>query len=39
LDERERIAAGLRAESILASREYAFCLYPAGAIRGLRELL
>jgi hypothetical protein len=30
--ERERLQAGARAEAILSSREYAFCLYPAAAL-------
>jgi hypothetical protein len=32
-EERERINHGLRAESILSSRDYAFCLYPADLLR------
>jgi len=35
LGERERIATMLRAHAILASREYAFCLYPAEPLRRL----
>ena len=33
--ERERLQAGARAEAILSSREYAFCLYPAAALHQL----
>ncbi len=33
LDERSRIAGNQRTQSILASREYAFCLYPAEELR------
>jgi hypothetical protein len=32
---REQIAAALRARTIVGSREYAFCLYPAGDLRAL----
>lgn len=35
LSERERIANMLRAHAILASREYAFCLYPPEPLRRL----
>jgi hypothetical protein len=38
LDEREKIVGNLRTQSILASREYAFCLYPAEALRRLMEV-
>jgi hypothetical protein len=38
LSERERIARGLHTEKILASREYAFCLYPAESLRRLMEI-
>jgi hypothetical protein len=38
LAERKRIAEALRTEGILASREYAFCLYPADSLRRLMEL-
>lgn len=37
-DERERIAQALRVKAILASREYAFCLYPAEALKRLMDL-
>lgn len=33
LEERDRVNHGLRAESVLSSREYAFCLYPADLLR------
>ncbi len=36
--ERERLASLLRARSILASREYAFCLYPAEQLQRLMQL-
>jgi hypothetical protein len=36
--EREQIARALRAQSILASRDYAFCLYPAQPLRQLMEM-
>ncbi|HEY1785351.1 MAG TPA: hypothetical protein VGG30_07360, partial [Pirellulales bacterium] len=35
--ERDRLNTALRGEAILASREYAFPLYPAAALRGLME--
>jgi hypothetical protein len=35
--ERQRITSNLRTQSILASREYAFCLYPADALRRFME--
>jgi hypothetical protein len=35
LAERDQLAAGLRAEAILSSRDHAFCLYPAEALRKL----
>jgi hypothetical protein len=35
LDERASIETSLRASAILASREYAFCLYPEAALRQL----
>jgi hypothetical protein len=34
---RERMASQLQAQTILGSREYAFCLYPADELRGLME--
>ena len=37
-DERERISQALRVKAILASREYAFCLYPAEALKRLMDL-
>ncbi|MBI3838022.1 MAG: hypothetical protein HY288_08825 [Planctomycetia bacterium] len=36
--QREQIARALRAQSILTSREYAFCLYPAESLRQLMEM-
>ncbi len=33
--ERDRLLAGARAEAILSSRDYAFCLYPSGALHKL----
>lgn len=33
VEERDRINHGLRAESVLSSRDYAFCLYPADLLR------
>ncbi len=33
--ERERLLGGARAEAILAARDYAFCLYPAAALKKL----
>lgn len=38
LDERETTALALRAQGILASREYAFCLYPKEPLRRLMEI-
>ena len=38
LEDREQIAGAMRTNSILASREYAFCLYPAEALRPLMEM-
>lgn len=35
--ERERVAAKLRDEALLASREYAFCLYPAEDLQALMD--
>lgn len=35
LAERERLQAGSRAEAVLSSREYAFCLYPVGTLEKL----
>ena len=35
LGERERIAGPLRGQSMLASREHAFCLYPADELKAL----
>jgi hypothetical protein len=35
LSERETVTLALRAEAILGSREYAFCLYPADKLRSL----
>ncbi len=32
-EERDRVTHGLRVESVLSSREYAFCLYPADLLR------
>ncbi len=37
LAQRELLADTLRAQSILASREYAFCLYPAEALQALMK--
>jgi hypothetical protein len=37
-DERDRIAQALRVKAILASREYAFCLYPAAALKRLMDV-
>jgi hypothetical protein len=34
LDRRDSLAAGLRAETILGSRDHAFCLYPEKSLRG-----
>ena len=36
-DEREQLAGALRVQAILASREYAFCLYPAEPLRRLMD--
>jgi hypothetical protein len=36
--QREQITRALRAQSILTSREYAFCLYPAEPLRRLMDL-
>ena len=36
--QREQIARALRAQSILTSRNYAFCLYPAEPLRQLMEM-
>jgi F0F1-type ATP synthase membrane subunit b/b' len=36
--QREQIARGLRAQSILTSRDYASCLYPAQPLRQLMEI-
>jgi hypothetical protein len=38
LNQRQAISESLRAESILASREYAFCLYPADSLRRLMNV-
>jgi hypothetical protein len=38
LDERQQIVGGLRAQSMLASREYAFCLFPAEPLRRLMDI-
>jgi hypothetical protein len=38
LAERDRLASLLRAKSILTSREYAFCLYPAEQLQRLMQL-
>ncbi len=35
--QREQVVSGLRTQGILASREYAFCLYPAESLRRLME--
>jgi hypothetical protein len=37
LDEREKMALAQRAQRILASREYAFCLHPTESLRRLME--
>ena len=37
LAKRENLASTLRAQAILASREYAFCLYPADALQALMQ--
>ncbi|MEX0676396.1 MAG: hypothetical protein WD063_04940 [Pirellulales bacterium] len=37
LERRDQLSGLLRAQSVLASREYAFCLYPADALRALME--
>lgn len=39
LADREQISGALRTEAILASREYAFCLYPAEPLRRLMNVL
>ncbi len=38
LGERQRLANLLRAQTVLASREYAFCLYPAEQLQRLMQL-
>ena len=38
LEDRQHIASAMRTNNILASREYAFCLYPAEALRRLMEM-
>lgn len=38
LEDRQHIAGAMRTNGILASREYAFCLYPAEALRRLMEM-
>jgi hypothetical protein len=38
LDQRDEIAGALRADAILTSREYAFCLYPPEPLKRLMEL-
>ncbi len=38
LRQRERISTALHTEKILASRDYAFCLYPAESLRRLMEI-
>jgi hypothetical protein len=38
IDRRQQVATALRTKSILASREYAFCLYPAESLRRLMGL-
>jgi hypothetical protein len=37
-DERAAVESGLRNQSILASRDYAFCLYPEAALRRLMDV-
>ncbi|MEX0979051.1 MAG: hypothetical protein WDZ48_09380 [Pirellulales bacterium] len=37
LDERQQAASVLRSRAVLASRDHAFCLYPADALRSLME--
>jgi hypothetical protein len=32
-EQQSRLIEALRGESVLSSREYAFCLYPEGALR------
>ena len=38
LTEREQLTQVLGAQTLLASREYAFCLYPAEALRALMDV-